>query len=182
LGVLSGKSVALAGDGTGLAQAIAAGLAAAGAKVTAVRAGESPEEGVAAVISVCVPEAGGAFGETNFDRFRHVLEGSYVRNFLALKHGVPALRRSGGGVFIAITSADGLDGASGDGPRCAASNGIAVMTKAAAMECAAREDHVRVNALMVGNNAPDAEVATTVVYLASDAAAYLTAVILPVGQ
>lgn len=182
MGVLSGKSVALAGDDTALSRVIAAELTAAGAKVTDVRPGESPVDGVVAVVSVCVPAAGGAFGETNFARFAHVLEGYYVRNFVVLKQGVPALRRSGGGVFIAVTSADGLDGNTGDGPRCAASNGIAVMTKAAAVECAARNDNVRVNAVMVGDKATDDDVAKTIVYLASDASAYLTALILPVGQ
>ncbi|MDX2224472.1 MAG: SDR family oxidoreductase [Rhodospirillaceae bacterium] len=145
-------------------------------------------------INVAIPSAGGAVGKTSADEFRAALEASYDRSFLALKFAIPLLRQSNGGAFVTITSADFVTGAPAATARCAAANGIVLMTRSAALECAGKGDNVRVNAVIAGDilaraesrlgpgHAISDELAATAVYLISDAASYITGLILPVDN
>ncbi len=208
MGVLDGKSCLVIGDRNSLFRAVVAELESAGAWVGPIAAPETADAAwrdavmdkrqgpakIDAIVSLCLPDAGGGFGKATLNDFRRVLDASYVRNFLALKYGVQVLRAGGGGVFITVTSADGMTGVEGAAPRCAASQGIVLMTRSAAVECAAKDDNVRVNAVMVGDivggdssrqspgHVTVEDVTSTVAYLVSDAASYLTALILPVAN
>jgi len=144
------------------------------------------------IVNVSIPDNGGAIGEVTPQQFREIIEASYIRNWLALKYGIQRLRASDGGVFISITSVDGKRGAPAAVGRCAASHGITLMTKSAALECADRKDNVRVNAILAGDILPGEhetltaghvspdDLAFAVAHLASDASVYITGLIMPV--
>ena len=68
--------------------------------------------------------------------------------FLAIKHAIPAMRRSGGGSIIVMSSVAGLRGSAGLGAYCATKGGVRLLAKAAALEVAA--DKIRVNSVHPG--------------------------------
>jgi NAD(P)-dependent dehydrogenase (short-subunit alcohol dehydrogenase family) len=128
--------------------------------------------------------------------------------FLSVKHAIPAMRRSGGGSIILMSSVAGLRGAAGLAAYCATKGGVRLLAKAVALETAA--DNIRVNSVHPGiidtpiwgkiapaagperRNAPidpheraslavplgaagrAQDIADGVLYLASDAARYVT--------
>jgi NAD(P)-dependent dehydrogenase (short-subunit alcohol dehydrogenase family) len=130
--------------------------------------------------------------------------------FLSVKHCLPAMRRSGGGSIIMMSSVAGLRGAPTLAGYCATKGGVRLFAKAVAMECASLGDGIRVNSVHPGiidtpiwgkipteaagsgQNAPidpeeraklatplgrvgqAADIAQGVLYLASDASAYVT--------
>jgi NAD(P)-dependent dehydrogenase (short-subunit alcohol dehydrogenase family) len=118
------------------------------------------------------------------------MDDGYVRTFLAMKYGIQALRAGGGGVFINVTSADGRTGAPGAAGRCAAANGVMQMTKCLALECAAKKDGVRVNAILAGaiaqagavspGTTTPADLAESIAFLTGPGAVYLTGLLMPV--
>lgn len=131
--------------------------------------------------------------------------------FLSVKHAVPAMRRAGGGSIIITSSLAGLRGSAGLAGYCATKGAVRMFAKAAAMECAAMSDNIRINTvhpgiidtpiwtkipsggIAGGSNTPlDAaqlaaagtplgragsaqDIANGVLFLASDAASYMTA-------
>jgi NAD(P)-dependent dehydrogenase (short-subunit alcohol dehydrogenase family) len=68
--------------------------------------------------------------------------------FLSIKHCLPAMRRSGGGSVIIMSSVAGLRGSSALAGYCATKGGVRLFAKAVAMECAG--DGVRVNSVHPG--------------------------------
>jgi NAD(P)-dependent dehydrogenase (short-subunit alcohol dehydrogenase family) len=70
--------------------------------------------------------------------------------FLGVKHGLPRLRRSGGGSIINMSSLAGLKGAANLSSYCASKGAVRLFTKAVALECAAAQDGVRVNSVHPG--------------------------------
>jgi NAD(P)-dependent dehydrogenase (short-subunit alcohol dehydrogenase family) len=71
--------------------------------------------------------------------------------FLSVKHGLPAMRRSGGGgSIIMMSSLAGLRGSLGLAGYCATKGGVRLFAKAIAMECAAVGDGIRVNSVHPG--------------------------------
>src|SRR5215471_14901266 len=130
--------------------------------------------------------------------------------FLSVKHCLPAMRKTGGGSIIMMSSLAGLRGSANLSGYCATKGGVRLFAKAIAMECATFEDGIRVNSVHpgiidtpiwgkiptgatgAGQNAPiDPEeraklatplgraghaedIASGVLYLASDASRYVT--------
>jgi NAD(P)-dependent dehydrogenase (short-subunit alcohol dehydrogenase family) len=130
--------------------------------------------------------------------------------FLSVKHCLPAMRRTGGGSIILMSSLAGLRGAPTLAGYCATKGGVRLFAKAIAMECASIGDGIRVNSVHPGiidtpiwgkipteatgrgQNAPidpeerarlatplgraghALEIASGVLYLASDASSYVT--------
>jgi 3(or 17)beta-hydroxysteroid dehydrogenase len=120
--------------------------------------------------------------------------------FLGTKHGVRAMRRHGdGGSIVNVSSASGLVGSPLSSAYCASKGAVRLFTKAVALECAA--EAIRVNSVHpgavrtpiwgkigvspelevavgaaspLGRMAEPEEVADAIVYLASDAARYIT--------
>jgi NAD(P)-dependent dehydrogenase (short-subunit alcohol dehydrogenase family) len=130
--------------------------------------------------------------------------------FLSVKHCLPAMRRTGGGSIIMMSSLAGLRGAPGLSAYSASKGGVQLFAKSIAMECASAGDGIRVNSVHPGiidtpiwgkiptgaagrgQNAPidpeeraklaaplgraghASEIASGVLYLASDASSYVT--------
>ncbi len=205
---LSGKTCLVLSTENALSRTVQDDLVAAGAEVTVLDIPAATEtawdEGLLSssrlpdtidvIVNIAIPDNGGAMGEATLPEFRKIIETSYIRTWLALKYGILKLRKSDGGAFVNITSVDGTLGTPAAAARCAASHGIVLMTKSAALECAAKKDNVRVNALLVGDIIPGeheayapghvspADVASAVNHLASDAAIYITGLIMPVDN
>jgi NAD(P)-dependent dehydrogenase (short-subunit alcohol dehydrogenase family) len=130
--------------------------------------------------------------------------------FLSVKHCLPAMRRSGGGSIILMSSLAGLRGSPGLSGYSATKGAVRLFAKSIAMECASIGDGIRVNSVhpgiidtpiwgkipagaqRSGANAPidpeerarlatplgragqASEIASGVLYLASDASSYVT--------
>jgi NAD(P)-dependent dehydrogenase (short-subunit alcohol dehydrogenase family) len=118
--------------------------------------------------------------------------------FLSVKHALPAMRRSGAGSIIILSSLAGLRGYPGLAAYCASKGAVRLFAKAAAMECAEAGDNIRVNSVHPGvidtpiwpagtdvharakavvpmARAGEAEeIAKGVLFLASDASSYMT--------
>ena len=70
--------------------------------------------------------------------------------FLGTKHAIPAMRRSGGGSIVNISSVAGLQGSAFLAGYCATKGAVRLFTKAVALECAAAGDNIRVNSVHPG--------------------------------
>ena len=205
---LSDKTIIVLGNETALSLAVQDTLTADGAGVTMLdipevtepawesgllRSNQRPEK-IDAIVNIAVPDAGGAMGDVSLEGFRSILDSNYIRSWLAHKYGILSMRETGGGAFITVTSVDGLLGAPAAVARSTVSRGLVQMTRSAAVECAVKRDGVRVNAVLVGDILPGDhdrfapghvspdDVAEAVAHLASDAAVYITGLIMPLDN
>jgi NAD(P)-dependent dehydrogenase (short-subunit alcohol dehydrogenase family) len=134
------------------------------------------------------------------------IAGNLTSVFLSMKHEAPAMLRNGGGAIVNTASVLGLVGIGGIAAYVAAKHGVVGLTRAAALELA--QAGIRVNAIApavvdtalfraslgateegvrgatalhpVGRLGAPEEVASLVLYLASDEASFLTGAALPV--
>jgi len=70
--------------------------------------------------------------------------------FLTVKHGIPAMRRSGGGSIIMLSSVAGLRGSAGLAGYSATKGAVRLFAKSMALECAQANDRIRVNSVHPG--------------------------------
>jgi NAD(P)-dependent dehydrogenase (short-subunit alcohol dehydrogenase family) len=70
--------------------------------------------------------------------------------FLSVKHCLPAMRRTGGGSIIMMSSLAGLRGAATLAGYSATKGGVRLFAKSIAMECASAGDGIRVNSVHPG--------------------------------
>jgi len=70
--------------------------------------------------------------------------------FLGTKHAIPAMRASGGGSIIIMSSGAGLTGAPGMSGYCATKGAVRLFAKAVALEMAQLGDAIRVNSVHPG--------------------------------
>jgi len=88
--------------------------------------------------------------ETTMAQWRTMMSINLDGVFLGIKHVIPAMRASGGGSIVNISSIDGILGAPLRVPYCAAKSGVLGLTRAAAIECCELGDPVRVNSVHPG--------------------------------
>jgi len=70
--------------------------------------------------------------------------------FLSVKHCIPAMRRSGGGSIIMMSSVAGLHGSVGLAGYSASKGAVRLFAKSIALECAQARDGIRVNSVHPG--------------------------------
>jgi len=104
--------------------------------------------------------------------------------FLGVKHCIPAMRDTGGGSIINISSVAGIKGAPNLAAYNATKGGVRLFSKGVALECAQNRWGIRVNSVHPGIamaeqvpngllGQPD-DVANGVLFLASDDSSYMT--------
>ncbi len=70
--------------------------------------------------------------------------------FLSVKYAIPAMRRSGGGSIIMLSSVAGLRGSAGLAGYSATKGAVRLFAKSMALECAQAGDGIRVNSVHPG--------------------------------
>ena len=70
--------------------------------------------------------------------------------FLGTKHAIPAMRASGGGSIVIMSSGAGLSGSPGMSSYCATKGAVRLFAKAVALEMAQLGDKIRVNSVHPG--------------------------------
>ena len=70
--------------------------------------------------------------------------------FLTVKYGVPAMRRSGGGSIVMMSSVAGIRGSATLAGYSATKGAVRLFAKSIALECAAARDNIRVNSVHPG--------------------------------
>jgi NAD(P)-dependent dehydrogenase (short-subunit alcohol dehydrogenase family) len=105
--------------------------------------------------------------------------------FLGVKHGLPLLRRSGGGSIVNVSSIAGIKASANAAGYCATKAAVRQFTKAVALECAAAKDNVRVNSIhpgIVETAIWDSLIGTRADGTRGPALAALTAASIPLGR
>ena len=152
--------------------------------------------------------AGGnrALAEVDEETFDRVIATNLKGVFLSMKYAIPAMLARGGGAVVNVSSTVGLVGSgAGIAPYIASKHGVVGLTRAAALEYA--RHGIRVNSIApgtthtsvnehwieneqirqrilsgipLGRTATSLEVADAILWLCSDASAYVTGAVLPV--
>ena len=144
--------------------------------------------------------------DTSLETWERVFAVNVTGTFLCCKHAIPALASSGGGTFVTVASVAGLVGLRNRAAYCASKGAVIAFTRALAIDHAA--DGIRVNAVcpgtietpwvrrlvddagesldalrarqLLGRLGTPEEIADAILYLASEAAAFLTGTLLTV--
>ncbi len=94
--------------------------------------------------------AGGTLESTTLEDFNRTLSVNLTGVFLGCKAAVPLMQKSGGGSIINISSIFGIVADELSLAYTASKGGVRSMTKAIALDCAARKTGVRVNSVHPG--------------------------------
>jgi NAD(P)-dependent dehydrogenase (short-subunit alcohol dehydrogenase family) len=86
----------------------------------------------------------------SLDAWRAVMAVNLDGVFLGTKQGVIAMRRGQGGSIVNMSSASSRQPSSGVSAYGASKAAVSLFSKAVALECAARGDHIRVNCVLPG--------------------------------
>jgi len=97
-------------------------------------------------IGIAVP----SITEMSFSDWRRQTAINLDGVFLSVKHCLPAMRKTGGGSVIMMSSLAGLRGSATLSGYCATKGGVRLFAKAIAMECATFGDGIRVNSVHPG--------------------------------
>ena len=142
-------------------------------------------------IFVCCLDSptGSPICDTDLANFRDALYDTALDGWLGQKHAILNMRGGSGGCILHVISVLARAPAEKAAGSCAGLAGVLMSSKAAALECAKNEDDIVVNTVLVGP-LPEQDdlverlggvvpisidgVADTVLYLASDGAAYMT--------
>ncbi len=91
-----------------------------------------------------------ALTEMTLESWRRQMAVNLDGTFLGMKHGIPLIASSGGGSIVNIASVAGIRGIPGLAGYCASKAGIIYLGKAAALECAAQQNNIRINTVLPG--------------------------------
>ena len=83
--------------------------------------------------------------EMQLDEWRRVMAVNLDGAFLAVKHGIRAMRGRNSGSIVLVSSASGLKATPGASAYAASKAGLNMLAKSAALECAAAKDGIRIN-------------------------------------
>lgn len=92
----------------------------------------------------------GAIVDTSLADWRFVTSVNLDGVFLGVKYGIEALTRHGGGAIVNVSSIIGTVGTLNNAAYAASKGGVRQLSKAAALECAAAGNGVRVNSILPG--------------------------------
>lgn len=90
------------------------------------------------------------FEETSLAEFRKVMAINSTGTFLGCKHAVPAMRKSGGGSIVNISSVLGLRGAGRTAAYAASKGSVRLLTKAIAVWAGKQATNIRCNSIHPG--------------------------------
>jgi NAD(P)-dependent dehydrogenase (short-subunit alcohol dehydrogenase family) len=90
------------------------------------------------------------FLEMSLEDLRGVCRSNVESAWLGIKHTIPAMRKTGGGAIVNVSSVLGNVALADAAAYCSAASGVRIMTKSAALECAAAEDNIYVNSVQAG--------------------------------
>ncbi len=94
--------------------------------------------------------AGGNAEDCTLEDWRLVMSVNLDAVFLGTKHAIRAMKQTGGGSIINISSIMGLIGAAGSGAYNASKGGVKLLTKSSALYCANAKYGIRVNSVHPG--------------------------------
>jgi 3(or 17)beta-hydroxysteroid dehydrogenase len=92
----------------------------------------------------------GSVEDVSLEEWRLVNAVNATGTFLGCKHGVLAMKASGGGSIVNISSVLGLRGHAATSAYCASKGSVRLLTKSAALHCAAQRYNIRVNSVHPG--------------------------------
>ncbi|MCX7170028.1 MAG: SDR family NAD(P)-dependent oxidoreductase [Proteobacteria bacterium] len=95
-------------------------------------------------------ESGAGPEDTSVEKWLEIHRVTALGPFLGCKHAIPAMRRSGGGSIVNISSAGALIPSPMETAYGMAKAGVTNLTITVAMHCATRGDNIRCNAIYPG--------------------------------
>ncbi|MDY6829927.1 MAG: glucose 1-dehydrogenase [Pseudomonadota bacterium] len=93
---------------------------------------------------------GGTVEDTSLENWRHLMGINLDAVFLGTKHGIRAMKATGGGSIINLSSIEGLVGDPNLAAYNASKGGVRLLTKSAALHCAKAGYGIRVNSVHPG--------------------------------
>jgi NAD(P)-dependent dehydrogenase (short-subunit alcohol dehydrogenase family) len=88
--------------------------------------------------------------DCSLEEYRRVNDINSLGTFLGCKSVIAAMRQSGGGSIVNISSVLGLRGSSQAVAYCASKGAVRTLTKSVALECAQQKDNIRCNSVHPG--------------------------------
>lgn len=85
--------------------------------------------------------------DTTLEEWRFVQAVNVEGVFLGCKHAIGAMRKSGGGSIVNVSSVAGMVGAADLAAYCASKGAVRLLTKSVALHCAQRGDAIRCNSI-----------------------------------
>ncbi|NET86548.1 MAG: SDR family oxidoreductase [Kamptonema sp. SIO1D9] len=105
-------------------------------------------------LDILVNNAGISFAkpvtEMSLTEWRQVIAINLDGVFLGTKSAIPAMRKTGGGSIINLSSASGIKASANASAYCASKAAVRLFSKTIALECAQNNDNIRVNTVVPG--------------------------------
>jgi NAD(P)-dependent dehydrogenase (short-subunit alcohol dehydrogenase family) len=94
--------------------------------------------------------AGAPIDQMTLDEWRRVMAVNADGVFLGTQHAIRAMRQSGGGSIINLSSASGMKAAAGASAYSVSKAAVRMLSRVAALECAQQANGIRVNTVLPG--------------------------------